>query len=344
MAAGLLSRQRARIRDIAVYLPEQVVTNDDLNRQHPEWDMARVAARAGILSRHVAADTETALDLAVKACHLLLARNEGLRTKVDGIIFCTQTGDYVMPPNSCVLHRALGLKDAVFALDTNLACSGYVYSLTVAQGLLLAGTCSNVLVVTADTYSKLIHPRDRAARTLFGDGAAVSWLSLSDDGQGITDTLCETSGKGFEIFWVPAGGARTPRSAQTDVETTNASGNVTTPSHIQMNGMGVLSFVNSKIPSHVNALLARNQLSAADVELFVFHQASKLALEALTRSLKLPPDKVFDNLAHVGNTVSASIPIALAEAQKAGRLREGNRVLLCGFGVGLSWASAVVQW
>lgn len=331
------------MRDIGFALPEQVVTNDDLHREHPEWDMARVAARVGVLSRHIARSNETALDLAVVACDALFRRNSDLRSQVDGIIFCTQTPDYVMPPNACVLHKALGLHDAVFAVDTTLACSGYVYSLALAQGLLLAGTCHNILVVTADTYSKLIHPGDRSARALFGDGAAVSWVTRSDDSIGLIDVLCETSGKGFEKFYVPAGGFRTPRTAETQREKTNASGNVMSDHHIQMDGMGVLAFVNSKVPGHVERLLARNGLTTHDIDLFVFHQASKLALDSLTRSFRLPPARVFDNLAHVGNTVSASIPISLAQALESGLARPGMRVLLCGFGVGLSWASALVQ-
>lgn len=335
--------RRLRLRDVAVHLPEQVVTNEDLHREHPDWDVRRVAERAGVLSRRIAAPGETALDLAVKACQALFERNPGLRDRVDGLIFCTQTGDYVMPPNACVLHRALDLPDAVFAVDTNLACSGFVYSLALAEGLVLAGTCRDVLVVTADTYSKLIHPGDRGARTLFGDGAAVTWVDASEDGTGIVDLLCETSGKGFESFWVPAGGMRRPSTPETRRETTNTSGNVRTDEHIHMDGMGVLSFVTSKVPGHVQRLLARNGLTAADIDLFVMHQASKLALDALTRALKAPPDRVFRHLEHVGNTVSSSIPISLAEATRAGRAPRGSKVLLCGFGVGLSWASALLQ-
>ena len=337
------SRRRVRIRDIAVHFPEQVETIDDLHREHPTWDVGRVAARSGVLSRHVARPGETALDLALQACAKLFDRNPGLKETVDGILFCTQTGDYVMPPNACVLHRELALADGVFAFDTNLACSGYVYSLALAQGLILAGTCKEILLVTADTYSKLIHPGDRSARTLFGDGAAVSWVSASKDAVGIVDLLCETSGSGFENFYVPAGGFRNPRTSQTARETRNASGNVLTDEHIHMSGLGVLAFVKSKIPSQVQRLLARNNFTTDDIDLFVFHQASKVALDSLTRALKLEPERVFDNLAHVGNTVSASIPISLAEAMATGRMRPGAKVVLCGFGVGLSWASALLQ-
>lgn len=305
--------------------------------------MSRVVTHAGVLARHIARPDQTALDLAVVACNRLFERNPELSGVVDGIVFCTQTPDYIMPPNACVLHRALGLNESVFCCDTNLACSGFVYSLTLAEGLISSGTCANVLLVTADTYSKLIHPGDRSTRTLFGDGAAVSWIAASNDTRGVVDILCETSGAGFERFYVPAGGWRNPRSSATAATKQLPNGNLTSDEHINMDGMGVLAFVKSKIPDHIRRLLDRNQLTTTDIDLFVFHQASRLALEMLAGALKLPSEKVFNNLAEVGNTVSASIPIGLSEALATERLRQGNRVLICGFGVGLSWASAVME-
>jgi 3-oxoacyl-[acyl-carrier-protein] synthase-3 len=333
------------IVDIASHLPNQVVTNAGLAAAHPAWDMDRVAKRAGILSRHIASPAETALDLGVAASRALIDRHPGLMDQIDGIIFCTQTPDYLLPPNACVLHRELGLRDEVLALDTSLACSGYVYSLALAEGLIVAGTCTNVLVVTADTYSRLINPGDRAARTLFGDGAAATWVrATTDDRSGLLDVLCATSGSGFEKFFVPAGGARIPRSADTARKKVDQSGNVRTDEDIHMDGLGVLSFVRAKVPTQVRTLLDRGGIAVADLDLVVFHQASKLALDALTRALKLPEDKVFRNMASIGNTVSASIPISLEQARAEGAIAPGSLVLLCGFGVGLSWASALVRF
>jgi len=331
--------------DIASHLPNQVVTNAELSEAFPAWDMDRVAKRAGVLQRHVAGPAETALDLGVAASRALLDRHPGLVDQIDGIIFCTQTPDYLMPPNSCVLHGELGLGDDVLALDTNLACSGYVYSLALAEGLIVAGTCTNVLVVTADTYSRLINPRDRAARTLFGDGAAASWVrATADERTGLIDVLCATSGNGYDKFFVPAGGARTPRSADTAREQVDGSGNVHTEEDIHMDGLGVLAFVRAKVPTQVRALLDREGLMVADLDLVVFHQASKLALDVLTKALKLPEERVFRNMASIGNTVSASIPISLEQARSEGIIAPGSLVLLCGFGVGLSWASALVRF
>jgi len=338
-----MNKPTVQIKDIAVHFPVGILTNEDLKRDRPTWDMDRVEARAGVRARHIAAPDETALDLALCACRSLFERHPGLAEAVDGILFCTQSGDYIMPPNSCVLHRELNLPDGVFALDTNLACSGYVYGLALAQGLITAGTCHDVLLVTADTYSKYIHPEDRASRTLFGDGAAVSWIGPSAGKTGLIDLVCETSGKGFEKFYIPAGGMRRPRSPETGRETTDSNGNTRTLEQIHMDGMGVLSFVNSKVPGQIHRLLARNQLEVADIELFIFHQASKMALDSLSRALKIPASKVFRNMEEIGNTVSASIPMSLAEARASQRIPAGSKVVLCGFGVGLSWASALVQ-
>ncbi|MEI6620766.1 MAG: ketoacyl-ACP synthase III [Actinomycetes bacterium] len=299
-------------------------------------------ARTGVFSRHIAAPEETALDLALAACRNLIRRNPELHALVDGIVFCTQSPDYIMPPNSCVLHRELGLRDGVFAFDTNLACSGFVYSLALARGLIAIGTCSNILLVTADTYSRYINPKDRSARSLFGDGAAVTWVRSATD-PGVLDLICETSGKGFEKFYIPAGGARKPLAGTPVVISTDASGNARTAADIHMDGMGVLSFVNSKVPGQIRRLLDRNSVSVTDIDLFIFHQASKLALDSLARLMKLPEDRVYRNLETIGNTVSASIPISIAQARCENRINIGDLVLLSGFGVGLSWGSALVR-
>lgn len=331
------------IREIRYHLPERVVTNEQLRAENPSWDMDAIEARSGVRRRHVAAEGETALDLAVAASRSLLDDGSLDPNAVDGIVFCTQTPDYVMPPNACLLHEALALGEGVFAFDFTLACSGYVYGLSLVRGLIQTGQCRNVLLVNADTYSKRIHAGDRSARVLFGDGAAVSWVSACPAGEGIIDVACATAGKEYEKFMVPAGGCRLPASTDTKEVSTDRSGNTRTPEDIHMDGMGILVFVNSKVPRQIRDLLVRNSLSIEDVDLFVFHQASRVALDSLTRLLKLPTDKVFENLEDVGNTVSASIPVALKDALDQGAVSPGGLVLLCGFGVGLSWGTALVR-
>ena len=242
---------------ISVSLPELVVTNSDLARAHPGWRMELVESKTGVNQRHIAGTQETALDLAEVACLDLLAANEGLLECIDGIIFCTQTPDYIMTPNACLLQERLGLGDEVMAFDTNLACSGYIYSLVIAQGLIASDMCTNILVVTADTYSKLINLGDRSARSLFGDGAAATWISRRPDAT-IVDAICETAGSGYCNFYVPAGGMRQPSTFESHDVVMNDSGNQRSLNDIHMNGMGVLSFANTKVPNQIRRLLERN--------------------------------------------------------------------------------------
>lgn len=333
---------RVQIKDIAYYLPECVVTNEELHEKNPSWDMALVEERSGVLKRHIARDDETALDLAFRACEKLFSRNEDLPGQIDGIIFCTESPDYIMPPNSCILHKMLKLSEDTLAFDFNLACSGYVYGLALAQGLILSGMTSNILLVTAETYSKYIHEQDRSSSVLFGDGAAVSWITASDSTQGIIDIQCSTSGKNYDKFIIPAGGCRMPKSEETKIPKTDKSGNVRTLENIHMDGMGILMFVGLKVPKQIRSLLKRNELTVEQIDLFVFHQASKMALDSLTRSLRIDREKVYSNLSEIGNTVSASIPIALKDALDSGAISSGDRILLSGFGVGLSLGSAII--
>lgn len=334
---------RADIRGIAYALPEDVVTNEMLAAENPAWDMARVMARTGVATRHIARSDETAFDLARQACDRLFAEHPEARERVDAILFCTQSEDYVMPPNSSLLHGSLGLEHDVFAIDFNLACSGFVYGLALAQGLLAGEIASNVLLVTADTYSKYINKGDRGARALFGDGAAATWIAASDSDRGVIDVLCATSGKDHRKFIIPAGGSRLPRTPETSIARADGSGNLRSLEDIQMDGAGVLSFVNSTVPQQVEAVLARSGLTIEDIDLAIFHQASKMALDSLNRRLGITEEKSFSNLSEVGNTVSASIPIAIRDATDRGRIRPGDRVLLSGFGVGMSWATAILQ-
>ena len=334
---------RVEIKDIAYYLPERVVDNEELHEQNPGWDMNLVEQRSGVLRRCIAGEDETSLDLALKACAKLLSRNTGLREQIDGVIFCTESPDHILPPNSYILHRMLELSKDTLAFDFNLACSGYVYGLILAQGLIISGAVKNVLLVTAETYSKYIHIQDRSSRVLFGDGAAVSWIAASDSSKGITAIKCSTFGASYDKFIIPAGGCRMPKSEETAMPKTNGSGNMRTLENIHMDGMAILTFVNREVPKQVLSLLNSNELSVEDIDLFVFHQASKMVLDSLTRLLRLKREKVYRNISEVGNTVSASIPIALKEALDSGAVPSDGRVLLAGFGVGLSVALAIME-
>jgi len=332
-----------KILDIEYVLPEKVVTNEDLHKENPDWDMRNVEIKSGVIQRHIAACGETAFDLAARACDKMFHDGRHDKEDIDAIIFCTQSPDYIMPSNAFLLHEYLDLDENVLAFDYNLACSGYVYGLAIARSLIISGTATKVLLATGDTYSRYINPGDRSARVLFGDGAAVSIITAGEAEEGILDVMLATSGKHHRKFYIPAGGCRLPKSADPAAEI-DRSGNVRTLNDIHMDGMAVWSFIQSTVPKQIRSLMERNSLSADDIDLFVFHQASKMTLESLTKALRLKESKVYLNLSHTGNLVSASLPIALKNALVEGRIQPGNIILMSGFGVGLSWGSLLVKY
>ena len=336
---------RAHVAAISVALPGQTVSNDDLLTGVERGTRDLLIRHTGVRRRGVASAEETALDFGERACVALFEQYPDLAKRIDTLIFCTQSPDHVLPPNSCVLHGRLALRDSVAAFDLPHACSAYIYAIKLTQALIASGSASDVLVVTADTYSKFIHPLDRSARLLFGDGAAATWFTAAAGDAGVLDVVCGSEGKFFDKFYVPAGGSRHPLSdAVREAETRDSSGNVRSPAHIHMSGRDILSFVSSRIPCHVREVLARNGLTTDDIDCFVFHQASAVTLDSLVRLLNLDPAKVVRHMEDVGNMVSASIPTALDAALQQGAIGPGDLALLCGFGAGLSWGSALVRW
>ena len=332
----------AFINAIDYVLPKRKITNTELTKLHPQWKMEQVVLRSGVENRYWADSDETALDLGEQACQKLFERTNLPKEKINAILFCTQSPDYVMPPNACLLQHRLNLPFSIAALDYSLACSGFVYGLYLANALVQSGAAENVLLVTSETYSKWIHPDDRGPATLFGDGAAATLISIGD--LGIGSFALSTDGGRSACFMVPAGGARLPRSPETSHLDIDKNGNVRTTDNLHMNGAAVLDFVKKEIPALVRDLLAREKLTLEDLDLIVFHQASQVSLDFLHKILKVPKNKQFSYIADVGNTVSASIPIALREAELQGRLKPGMRIMLVGFGVGLSWGGCIVTW
>lgn len=332
-----------KIAHIEYYLPRKVVTNKDLLKENPGWDIEALLPKTGVHQRHIVAENETAFDLALGACRKLFDQGKVSAQEIDAVIFCTQSPDYIMPGNAFLLHNQLSLPEHALAFDINLACSGYVYGLAMAKAFFNTYPIKNLLFVTADTYSKYIHPQDKSVRLLFGDGAAATILKPSEQG-GITDVRLGTYGKGYEYFMIHAGGCRMPKSSSTAQVMTDKSGNSRTQEQIVMEGFALVSLARGKVLSHIKEILDANRLKPEDIDLFIFHQASQLVLDSLQKSLDLPSQKVYNNLAQIGNTVSSSLPIAIKDALDQGRIKRGNKILLSGFGVGFSWGSAIVEW
>jgi 3-oxoacyl-[acyl-carrier-protein] synthase III len=333
------------IQAISCALPERELTNAELARLHPSWDMERAVQGAGVVSRRIAGADETSLDLSVRACEKLVEEHGLDLTRIDAIVYCTQTPDHTAPGNAHLLHHQLGLGDDVAAFDYTLACSGYVYGVAIADSFVRSGLASEVLLITADTMSKLISPEDRAVVTLFGDGAAATHLSAGEHGGGrvCAVRLCSHGGA-HGRFYVPAGGARTPSTAETRRKATDRHGAVRSLEDVHMDGPGVWAFANSTVPAHVRSFLADQGLTLDDVDLYVFHQASKVILDTLARALRLDADRVFAHMDRTGNLSSASIPFALRAALDEGAVPPGGRVLLSAYGAGMSYGSVLVEY
>jgi 3-oxoacyl-[acyl-carrier-protein] synthase-3 len=328
----------AFIKAISYYLPETTLTNEQLVAEFPEWTVAKVAKKVGINKRHIAADGECASDLAVRAAEKLFAEHLIDKSAIDFVLLCTQSPDYFLPTTACILQDRLGLPTQCGALDFNLGCSGFVYGLSLAKGLIAGGIAKNVLLITAETYTKHIHPKDKGNRTLFGDAAAATLIS-ADGFAEIGNFSLGTDGSGYNQLIIGSGACRNPKP-QNDL-TFDASGNPLSSDFLYMNGTGIFNFTLENVPLLVGKTLELNGLTKQDVDLYVFHQANKYMLSFLQNILEIEDEKFYYCLSEVGNTVSSTIPIALAEAQKE-NLLSGN-VLIAGFGVGLSWGGCVLK-
>jgi len=327
-----------KIVAIASHLPEQVLSNDDLAALYPSWPADKILDKTGVQTRHIAAPGETAVDLAEAAAKALFAQGRVAPGDIDYLLFCTQAPDHILPTSACLLQQRLGLRNDIGALDFNLGCSGFVYGLSMAQALIASGQARRVLLLTADTYSKLIHPMDRGVRSLFGDGAAATVIeAVERDTPALGPFVFGTDGAGAENLIVPAGGFRQPRSAETAVVTEDASGNLRSADHLYMNGAAIMTFTLGAVPAAIDQLLARAGAALDDYDAVVLHQASAFILDRLRRKLAVPEDRFVVALRDWGNTVSSTIPMALEPLVRDGRPR---RVLLVGFGVGYSWAAA----
>jgi 3-oxoacyl-[acyl-carrier-protein] synthase-3 len=342
----LNAKKHVAIERVEYQLPERIVTNAQLDQEHPDWKMDAFQERSGVRARHIAAPDETSLDLAIGAARKLLNNLPVDPRTINGVIFCTQTPEHPLPSNAFLLQAELGIPQTAMAFDYNLACSGFVYGLAMIQGLIEIGLGTKILLINADTYSKIINPGDRATRGLFGDGAAATLIGAVSEGDSsrIIDVDLASSGGDFRSFYVPAGGVRMPASDETRKETADLSGNTRTQHDIHMDGFGVWKFIAREVPRQIAALLLRNGLSVEDIDLFFFHQASKMTLDSLVARLKIPLERVVINMELIGNTVSASIPIAMADAERSGRLVRGQRIILSGFGAGLSWGTVLMVY
>lgn len=328
---------QAYIKAISYYLPEEILTNEKLSELFPEWSIEKIVGKIGINTRHIAGERETASDMAFKASQRLFKEWNILPQDIDFIILCTQSPDYYLPTTACILQNSLNIPTSAGALDINLGCSGYVYGLALAKGLIASGVAHNILFITSELYTRRIHPKDKANRSIFGD-AATATLVANEGFAEIGDFVLGTDGSGSENLMIKTGGMKF-QDKQKEERLENSI--FYSSDHIFMNGPEIFTFTINRIPKLVQDTLLKNGLQEIDINLYVFHQANKYMMDYLRRKMKVDEDRFYYYLSEVGNTVSSTIPIALNEAYKNQKLK-GN-VMIAGFGVGYSWAATILK-
>ena len=315
------------IEKIRTFFPEKKLTNDELCSLFPEWAPDKIFQKTGIASRFIASPEQTAGDLAFGAAEELFKTED--RSKVDFVILCTQTPDYFLPPTACLLQHRLNLPKHTGAFDMNLGCSGYIYALALSQGLLQGGMANSILLLNADTYTKLLAPDDKGTRAIFGDAGAATLCSATSSNR-LHSFIFGTDGNGASQLIMKSGAMRALCAPSK-------------PESLYMNGPEVFNFTIQVVPALIRQILAKANSTMDQIDYFVFHQANTFMLEHLRKKIGIPAEKFVLCVEEYGNTVSATIPIALEQMQRQNQIKPGQKLLLAGFGVGLSWAGCVLE-
>lgn len=323
----------AQITGWGKYLPHKILTNDDLAQQvdtSDEW----IRSRTGIAARRVADARETTATLAIRAARNALAVADLTPQKLDLVIVATATPEHFFPSTACTVQDALGATHAA-AFDLSAGCSGFVYALSLAAQVIASGAQKNVLVIGAETLSRITDWSDRNTCVLFGDGAGAVVLQAAEGDGGVLSSVLGSDGSGGDLLIIPAGGSKYPASA-----TSLQNGD----HYIHMDGREVYRFATRILARASREAIEAAGLGIEDINLFIPHQANIRIIDSAAKDLGIAKDRVYINLQRYGNTSSASIPIALCEAVEEGRLQPGDHVVLVGFGAGLTWAAAVLRW
>ncbi len=330
----------AYIKALTYYLPEKVVSNEELQELLPDTDVAKTAKAIGVEVRHISASDETAADLAVKAGEKLFKEKGVNREDIDFVIFCTQFPDYPSPSTACILQDRLNIPTTAGAVGIDLGCSGFVYGLMLADGLVANGAAKNVLLLTGDTPCKCLYPTD-VNRILFGEAATACVVSTEGYAR-IGKFDMGTDGSGAEHLIIKTGGMRNPKP--TGKVTIDEDGHVHSDDYIFMDGNAIFDFSIDCVPPMIDNILEKNQLTKDDVDYYVFHQANRFMLNTIRKLTKLPKEKFHVDLTQTGNTSCNTVPIGLVQAMESGSITKGSIVMITGFGIGLSWAGTILTF
>lgn len=324
----------AALGPIAVHFPERVETKDELKEKFPQWDVDLIYEKTGIDRRYIAGPEECSSDLGVKAAQKLFTQQDIDPRSIDFLLFCTQSPDYMLPTTACLMQDRLGLRTNCGALDFNLGCSGYVYGLSLADGLIRGGSVNRILLITAETYTKFIHPDDRSLRTIFGDAATATLITAADEPT-LQGFRYGTDGRGADTLLMTKGGMRPPQHAHKPRHRKRWD------SDLYMDGPALITFTVEAVPQLISEVLAATGLAREDIQYFLMHQATRKMMEYLYERLELDEERMPIVLDDCGNTVSSTIPIVIDRLRGRGQLVPGVQSMLVAFGVGWSWAGCV---
>jgi 3-oxoacyl-[acyl-carrier-protein] synthase-3 len=322
---------------ISYHLPDNILTNELISEEFPEWDVNKISSKTGVIERHHCGSDEFASDMACIAADKLFSEYKIDKGSIDFLLYCTQSPDYFLPTTACILQNRLGLRTNIGALDFNLGCSGFVYGLSLAKSLIMGNMAKNVLLITSETYSKFIHPKDKSNKTIFGDAAAATLISDKAGKIEIGEFIFGTDGRGAENLIVKNGGIRNYKKVDSDF--TDEFGNLRNDNNLYMNGSEIFNFTSESIPLLTKEILGKINLELSEIDLFIFHQANKFMLDHIRKKIGIPENKFFVAMEHCGNTVSSTIPIAIYDAVNQGKFDQISNCIIEGFGVGYSWAA-----
>ncbi|WP_303010618.1 ketoacyl-ACP synthase III [uncultured Bacteroides sp.] len=332
---------KAYIKGVSYYLPERIVTNADLIKRFPEWSVEKVASKVGVNQRHLAGENETAGDLGEKAVLKLFREYNISPSEIDFLLLCTQSPDYFLPSTACILQDRLGIPVNSGALDFNLGCSGCIYGLAMAKGLILSKAVKNVLLITAETYNKYIYPADKSNQSIFGDGAAACLVSTEGFAE-IGEFVFGTDGSGANNLIVKTGGARYKKT--TACSEKDEEGHVKYDDYLYMNGSAIFNFTLETVPKLAEQVMERNGITKDDIGYYIFHQANKFMLDTIRKVCSIPKDKFYINLEDTGNTVSSTVLISMKKCIDNQIINSPTKVMVTGFGVGLSWGGCILSF
>lgn len=330
----------AYIKSIKCFTPPHTLDNNALQLQLKDSCVEKTAKGVGVLNRHIASNDTTAGDMAIEAANQLFERSGITREEIDFVILATQSPDHFLPSTACIIQDKLGIPTTAGAFDFDLGCSGYVYGLAIAGSFVDSGLAKNVLLLTGDTITRFFHPEDNN-RVLFGEAASATVVSTSGIAK-IGKFEKGSDGSGANCLIVKNGAAR--HLAHTGNETTDSEGNMRRDDYFYMDGSSVFNFTIDRVPLLMNDTLRQNDMTLEEVDYVVLHQANKFMLNTLRKVCHIPKDKFYINLENTGNTTSTTIPLALEDCLDRGLFKNGDTVLIAGFGVGLSWAGTVLSF